>query len=98
MATLLKIDGTKKTILPANKKEGFTLDEIYAALDCTCVQRVYVNNGKESNMICDENAKCVQGWGTRINASATDLFDATYGRGRDLIVGNVLLCSDEEWK
>lgn len=98
MATLIKVDGTKTVIVPKNKRKGFTLDEIYAALGCDTVQCVNVKNGAEENMICDEEAKCKAGWVDRINMEATRIFALTYGPGRDVIVGDVLMCNNKEWK
>ena len=98
MATLIKVDGTKTVVTPRNKKTGFTLEEVYELLGCDCVQCVDVKNGAEKNMICDECGKCRIGWRDRVNQEATRLFDETYGAGRDLIVGDVLMCSNAEWK
>lgn len=98
MATLIKVDGTKTVITPRNKKRGFTLEEVYEAIGCDMVQCVNVNNGAEENMICDEEAKCKEGWMERVNREATRIFDKTYGPGRDVIIGDVLLCTRKEWK
>lgn len=98
MATLIKVDGTKKKITPKNKKRGFTLDEVYEALGYDCVQCVNVRNGAEENMLCDEEAKMKEGWVERINKEATRIFDKSYGPGRDVIVGDVLMCNCKEWK
>ena len=98
MATLIRVDGTKTVIVPKNKRKGFTLDEIYTALSCDTVQCINVNNGAEENMICDEEAKLKEGWVDRINYEATRIFDKSYGPGRDVIVGDVLMCNNKEWK
>ena len=98
MATLIKIDGTRQEVHPSNKRRGFTLDEVYALLGCSMVQCVAVSNGKQETMIVDEEGKLKEGWPERINSEATAIYDRTYGPGRNLIVGNVLLCSHKEWK
>lgn len=98
MATLIKVDGTVKTVAPKSKRNGFSLKEVYDLLGCDMVQCVNVNNGAEENMLCDEEAKCKEGWMERINAKATQIFDKSYGRGRDVIVGDVLMCTSKEWQ
>lgn len=98
MATLIKVDGTKKTVTPRNKKNGFTLDEIYELLGCSMIEHISVLNGKEEHMIVDEEGKLKEGWTERINAEATRIFDKSYGAGWDVVVGDVLMCSSKEWK
>lgn len=98
MATLIKVDGTKTIVAPRNKRRGFTLQEVYDLLGCEMVQRISVRNGKEENMLMDEEAKLKEGWVERINNEASMIYARTYGPGRDLIVGDVLMCSSKEWK
>lgn len=98
MATLIKITGTKTTVFPKNKRKGFTLEEVYELLECELVQQVSVNNGAEDIMLVDEEGTCKEGWTERINMEATRIFIRTYGSGVNVIVGNVLLCNDKEWK
>lgn len=97
MATLIKIDGTTQTVAPRNKRRGFTCEEVYALIGCDMIERISVN-GAEENMLVDEEAKMKEGWVDRINNKATEIFAKTYGRGRDLIVGDVLMCNSKEWK
>lgn len=98
MATLIKTDGTKKTVFPKNKRRGFTLQEVYDLLNIDMVQVVPVNNGAEELMLCDEEAKIKEGWFNRLNEEATRIFDRSYGVGRDVIIGDVLMCTCKEWK
>lgn len=98
MATLIKIDGTTKTVSPRNKRRGFTCEEVYALIGCDMIERISVRNGAEENMLVDEEAKMKEGWVDRINNKATEIFAKTYGRGVDLIVGDVLMCNSKEWK
>lgn len=98
MATLIKVDGTKQTVTPRNKKNGFSLEEICDLLKCEVYEHVSVANGKEEHMLVDEYGKLREGWTERINKEATRIFDKTFGPGLDVIVGDVLLCSSKEWK
>lgn len=98
MATLIKIDGTTQTVTPRNKRRGFTCEEVYALIGCDMIERISVRNGAEENMLVDEEAKMKEGWVDRINNKATDIFAKTYGRGVDLIVGDVLMCNNKEWR
>lgn len=98
MATLIKVDGTTKTVSPRNKRCGFTLEEVYALIGCDMVQCINVANGAEENMLMDEEGKMKENWVDCINKNATEIFTKTYGPGVDLIVGDVLMCSNKEWK
>lgn len=98
MATLIKVDGTKKTVAPRDKNRGFTLDEIYELLECSVIEHIAVSNGNQEHMIVDEEAKLKAGWTERVNVEATRIFNNTYGAGRDVIVGDVLVCNNKEWK
>lgn len=100
MALLIRKDGSATTVSPANKRRGFTLDECYKAIGdgCGTVQQVNINHGVYCYMIVDEEGKLRQGWTQRINKEATRIYNQTYGADADIIVGNVLLCTEKEWK
>lgn len=96
MATLIKIDGTKKEVFPQNKRKGFSLQETYDLLGCSMVELVGpMDDGR--CMLIDEEGKLKQGWERRINAQATHMFRTRFGYG-DIIVGDVLLVTDKEFK
>lgn len=38
MATLIKVDGSQKDVFPANKENGFTLEELYGLLECEMIE------------------------------------------------------------
>ena len=99
MATLIKVDGTKKTVTPRNKQNGFALEEVYELLGCSMVQCVRVGEGRQArNMLMDEEGKLREGWLEKINETATEMFQTTYGPGADVIVGDVLICNNKEWQ
>lgn len=96
MATLLKVDGTKIEVFPANKKKGFTLEECYKLLNCTCIEAPGpFTDGRL--MICDEEGKLKEGWRDRINAQATHIWREMYGP-TDVIVGDALMVTNKEFK
>lgn len=98
MATLIKINGTTQTVTPRNKRRGFTCEEVCALIGCDVIECVNVRNGAEENMLVDEEAKMKEGWVDRINNKATEIFAKTYGSGRDVIISDVLMCNNKEWK
>lgn len=99
MATLIKIDGTQKTVTPRNKEKGFALEEVYELLDCSMVQCVRVGEGRQArNMLMDEEGKLHEGWVEKINQTATFMFRATYPMSSDVVVGDVLICNKKEWQ
>ena len=96
MATLMKIDGTKIEVFPKNKRNGFTLKEVYEIICCSMVEIVgTMNDGRL--MFVDEEGKLKKGWGALINPQATELYRVFFGV-RDVIVGNALLVTDEEFQ
>lgn len=96
MATLLKIDGTKTEVFPKNKRTGFTLQETYDLIGCSIVELVgQMDDGRL--MLVNEEGKLKQGWETRINSQATNLYRTRFGVG-DVIVGNALLVTNKEFK
>jgi len=90
MAQLIKVDGTKKDIIPKNKKH-FKLKEMYSILSCRLVEFVRTKN--EDLMILDEEGKLRNNWRNNINNKATELYK--YGED-DPIVGDVLICKDKD--
>lgn len=96
MATLIKIDGTKTEVFPKNKRKGFSLQETYDLIGCSMVELVGpMNDGR--CMLVDEEGKLKQGWETRINTQATDMYRTCFDVD-DVIVGNVLMVTDKEFQ
>ena len=96
MATLLKIDGTKTEVSPKNKRNGFTLQEVYDLIGCRMVELVGPMDDDRC-MLVDEEGKLKQGWETRINSQATNMYRTRFGIS-DVIVGNALLVTNKEFK
>jgi hypothetical protein len=92
MATLILEDGSAKDMRPADLKQGFTLPELYAALQCDVVEAVRLKNGRI--LVIDENGKLV---GRPVNELATMLARGVL-QTHDVIVGPALLCSRLEFQ
>ncbi len=91
MATLITERGEEQNVDPENKKKGFSLAELYRALDCDMVETRYVVGPNETRIfILDEEGKIRQ---RAINYKATTLL---FPDGGDIVVGPVLICSNEE--
>jgi hypothetical protein len=90
MATLIKPDGTRTKVKPANGK-NFTLGELRTLVGCQWVEVAYINGPKGSFLVVDEEGKLN---GKAYNTVATGI----YGHPGDYIVGNALLCKDGEVK
>lgn len=78
MAKLLKTDGSESFIYPLDKREGFTLEELYFILECDTIQTVRL--GKDYAMILDEESKLKEG--AVLNQAATDLYESYTGAKR----------------
>ena len=52
---VIKIDGTILSIAPMNPKKGYSLQEMYLAIDTDMVQIVSTNQ-RNTIMVCDEEA------------------------------------------
>ena len=94
MATLIKVDGTLISIDPANKEAGFTLDELYSLVECEMIEAVYLSDG--TIMAIDEEGKLTDP-PKPVNRAATALTRDVL-RANDLIVGNALICTKEEFQ
>ena len=100
MATLITPDGQRTQVAPANADEGFTLDELYALLDCQMVQIVSLSLSKSTApstlLVCDEEGKLA---GKPHNEHADQQAfaqGATWFGVHDWLVGNVLFCAQGE--
>jgi Domain of unknown function (DUF3846) len=92
MATLIKVDGTEAELRPRNGRD-FRLQELYAALGCTTVEPIYLDDGRV--MLTDEDGLLM---GRPVNRQATEIVgpkvDMITAAGA--IVGDVLICSRGE--
>ncbi len=90
MATLIKVNGVKKTITPGNGKK-FELEEAQKLVG-GYIQIIYLDNGEV--MILDEEGK-LKGYPANQTASFIAL-----SRGAihltDYIVGDVVICKEHE--
>jgi hypothetical protein len=92
MATLIGEDGSARDLRPADVRRGFTLPELYVALQCDVVEAVRLNNGRI--LVIDENGKLV---GRPVNELATLLTRGVL-QPHDVVVGPALLCSRLEFQ
>ncbi len=89
MATLIMENGEQLLVLPKDKKKGFSLEEMYGALDCDMVEMRHIENTGQI-VLMDEEGK---GRNRDINPTATALL---FPRGGDVVVGPVLVCDHGE--
>lgn len=91
MSFIIKTDGTVIPCNPKSKKQGFTLDELYASLDCSMVEVVDAKNltgALSPILICDEE-------GQYSNKHTNTLASMLAGRW---LVGDVLLTESKNFK
>ena len=89
MAQLIRTNGTRETIKPADSFNGFSLDELYALINCDMIQHVPVGT---FGIVIDEEGKLR---GQELNAVATRQFRSQLLPG-DVLVGNVLVLETAE--
>jgi hypothetical protein len=90
MAVVLHSDGSFDRVSPANKATGFSLEEVYSYVQTDMVQVVMTRDGRI--MVIDEEGKLK---GKPVNQTATRLY--IYGDS-DPIVGDVVVCNEQEFK
>jgi len=93
MATLLKVDGTKETVTPANPETGFGLQELYKLLGVEMIEVIHTDDGI---LVFDEEGKFRQP--NALNEAATALLHKAGGMPFDYMVGNVLICNEKEFQ
>lgn len=95
MAKLLKggKDLSITEIEPADKEEGFTLEECYRLNECNLVEVVDLMDGRI--LICDEEGALKDM--PVVNETATALASLAHERWFP-IVGTCILCNEEEFK
>ncbi|MCM1302198.1 MAG: DUF3846 domain-containing protein [Alistipes senegalensis] len=89
MAKIIKTDGTSKEVLPTNGTD-FTLEEMQAIVDGD-IELVYLNDTEI--MVVNEEGKID---GLDYNRAATLVFRKNYPDSDDYIVGDVLVCDNEQ--
>lgn len=94
MAKLISPDGTELDVQPRIRLRGFTLQELYALIDCETVQAVSLADGR--TMWMDEEAKLRDTW--FVNEKATNLLIEAGGVPGDSVLGNVLITVPGEVK
>ena len=92
MAKLYKCDGTVKDVEPKNKKNGFSLQELYDLIGCRLVELVYLPN--DEIIIVDEEGLINN---SELNIKITQIARQKSGYQYTLF-GNAILCKSEEVK
>lgn len=90
MAIILRTDGTQEVCQPKNGTD-FQLDEVKAVVN-GWVEMVGLADGRI--MLLNEEGKLHD---LPVNAAATELFNQGGRMWYDWIVGDVLVCNDEEF-
>lgn len=97
MALLLQANGISTEVKPKNGTD-FQLEEIYTLLGIEVMEVVPVYGYPELLLVIDEEGK-LKGPPYILNYAATLLYTgASVGAGRDVIIGNALLCRKNEMK
>jgi len=86
VAELIMPNGETSTVHPADRKQGFSLEELYKLLACDCVQIIHLRDGRM--MWMDEEGKHKT---SQINEKATALLHQAGGVPWDDVVGRVLI-------
>jgi hypothetical protein len=84
---VIKIDGTTISITPQNPKKGYSLQEMYRAIDTDMVQIVSTNQ-RNTIMVCDEEAMFN-------NKSYNAMASMIAGQA---ILGDVIVCNTKNVK
>lgn len=89
MAEIIKTDGTRQSVQPANGAD-FTLEEMQAMVGGN-IELVYLNDTEI--MVVNEEGKINN---LDFNFAATFEFRKNYPDSDDYIVGDVLVCNNEQ--
>lgn len=87
---LLKADDRGKPKMVLSDRKDFTIDELYIAIGCDCIEIVRVRNPIDGSVLCmvvDESGKLKR---KRINLRASLLYGSVY----DYIAGDALICQE----
>ena len=85
MAKLYKVDGSVVNIEPQDAKKGFTLEECYKHIVCTCIDARRFRDGW---IVFDDEGRLT---GEPLNVPFMEEFGI-------VLVGNVILCDVNEFK
>lgn len=106
MARIIREDGTEQTVQPKDPSVGFKLKgEVYDHLHCDIVEMHSITPDEDGNniMLIDEEGKLAEE--KEFNAKATELWSKTHGipvaklvESGDHIVGDVLVCKEDEFR
>lgn len=102
MATLITTNGEIKDITPKNKKDGFTLEELYGHIGngCDMVEvafRFIDDNDKREHMVLVDEEGLVRQPQQPFNWKASSDFIAKYHQPIYLH-GNVVICDNKEFQ
>lgn len=98
MAKVLRTDGTSKIVHPANREEGFTLEELRSLVGCRTLSTVPIWEHERGNgtVLVDDEALMKEVL-PAVNQQATDLIREIGFMCNDVvIVGDALVCWDED--
>ena len=98
MAKVLRTDGTSKIVRPADREEGFTLEELKSLVVCDTIEIIPIWEHERGNgsVVVDEEA-LLKDVLPAVNMQATQLVRELGFMGRDIvIVGDALVCWDED--
>lgn len=91
MAEIIKTDGMRQPVQPANGTD-FTLEEMQAIVGGD-IELVFLN--ETEIMVVNEEGKINN---LAYNPAATHIFKGNHPGASDYIVGDVLVCNDEQIK
>lgn len=90
MAVLLSANGSSRAIVPAGGGASFKLAELHTIVG-GYIQAVPLPDGRY--LVCNEDGKRLE---LPVNEAATRALHAAGGMPSDLVVGEVLIASDQE--
>lgn len=97
MAIQIKPDGTETTVHPKDKRDGFSLEELYKLCACDTIDIVGLSDGRQ--MVVDDNAAITRP-PSPVNLKATALYRVGRNDHRQTwsIRGTVLVATKKEIK
>ena len=103
MAKIIYANGQELTCHPKDKEAGFSCEELYFLLSCSTIEMQEIKQTDDGNlMILDEEGKLSD---KPMNEKGTRLWEESHGlpvaqllMNGDHIVGDILICTDAEFK
>ena len=89
MAEIIKTDGTRQPVQPANGSD-FTLEEMQSIVG-GCIELVELDG--DTTMVVNEEGKLIT---LSFNLEASRIFCAHHPASKDFIVGDVLVCNNNQ--